>query len=182
MTKGQGLVIFFTGLSGSGKTTLANLLGSKLMNIYGRDVKILDGDDVRKLLCSELGFSKKHRNLNIKRIGYVASIIAGFNGVAICSAIAPYDAARKDVRKMVENNYGKFILVYLSTPLDVCEERDPKGLYKKARDGKLKKFTGISDPYEIPSDADVVINTNKHTEDNYIDQILEELKKRRLLD
>ena len=172
MIRGQGLVVFFTGLSGSGKTTLADLLAKKLINIYNRDSKILDGDQVRKLLCSELGFSKKHRNLNIKRIGYVASIIAKFKGIAICAAIAPYDVMRKEVRKMVENSYGTFILIYLSTPLDVCEMRDPKGLYKKVREGTIKKFTGISDPYETPTDAELVINTDEHTHISAVESIL----------
>lgn len=181
MTKRQGFVVFFTGLSGSGKTTLANLLASKLINIHDRDTEILDGDQVRKLLCSELGFSKKHRDLNIRRIGYVASIIAKFNGVAICAAIAPYDAIRKGVRKTVENSYGKFILIYLSTPLAVCERRDPKGLYKKARKGTIKKFTGISDPYEVPTDSDIVIDTNEQTQNDAVDSILKYLLNVKLL-
>lgn len=181
MTKWKGCVVFFTGLSGSGKTTLADLLAKKLINIYGRDAEVLDGDQVRKLLCSELGFSKKHRNLNIKRIGYVASIIAKFNGIAICAAISPYDSSRKEVRRMVENNYGEFILVHLSTPLAVCERRDTKGLYKKARKGTIKQFTGISDPYEVPTDADIVINTEEWTKIGAIDYILKDLRTRKVI-
>ncbi len=154
----QGVTIFFTGLSGSGKSTIANVLLTKFLEVGGRPVTILDGDIVRKHLSSELGFSKEHRDINIRRIGYVASEITKNGGIAICAPIAPYDSVRKQVRQMVEP-YGGFVLVHVATPLETCEQRDRKGLYAKARAGIVKEFTGISDPYEAPADAEVVINT-----------------------
>jgi sulfate adenylyltransferase len=154
----QGVTIFFTGLSGSGKSTIANVLLTKFLEMGGRPVTILDGDLVRKHLSSELGFSKEHRDINIRRIGYVASEITKNGGIAICAPIAPYDAVRKHVRQMIEP-YGGFILVHIATPIETCEERDRKGLYAKARAGIVKEFTGVSDPYEAPTDAEVVINT-----------------------
>ncbi len=154
----QGVTIFFTGLSGSGKSTIANVLLTKFLEMGGRPVTILDGDLVRKHLSSELGFSKEHRDINIRRIGYVASEITKNGGIAICAPIAPYDATRKHVRQMIEP-YGGFILVHVATPIETCEARDRKGLYAKARAGIVKEFTGISDPYEVPSNAEVVINT-----------------------
>jgi sulfate adenylyltransferase len=154
----QGVTIFFTGLSGSGKSTIANVLLTKFLETGGRPVTILDGDLVRKHLSSELGFSKEHRDINIRRIGYVASEITKNGGIAICAPIAPYDATRKHVRQLIEP-YGGFILVHVATPIETCEERDRKGLYAKARAGIVKEFTGISDPYEVPTDAEVVINT-----------------------
>ena len=154
----QGVTIFFSGLSGAGKSTIANVLLIKFLEMGARPVTLLDGDLVRKHLSSELGFSKKHRDINIRRIGYVASEITKNRGIAICAPIAPYDVTRKEVRAMIEP-LGGFIMVYLSTPVEVCERRDRKGLYAKARAGILKEFTGISDPYEEPKDAEIVINT-----------------------
>jgi sulfate adenylyltransferase len=154
----QGLTVFFSGLSGAGKSTIANVLLIKFLEMGGRPVTLLDGDLVRKHLSSELGFSKEHRDINIRRIGYVASEITKNGGIAICAPIAPYDSTRKDVRGMIEP-FGGFILVHLSTSVDVCEQRDRKGLYAKARAGILKEFTGISDPYEEPTDAEVTVNT-----------------------
>ncbi len=154
----QGVTIFFTGLSGSGKSTIANVLLTKFLEMGGRPVTILDGDLVRKHLSSELGFSKEHRDINIRRIGYVASEITKNGGIAICAPIAPYDSVRKHVRQMIEP-YGGFILVHVATPIETCEQRDRKGLYAKARAGIVKEFTGISDPYEVPGDAEVAINT-----------------------
>jgi sulfate adenylyltransferase len=154
----QGVTIFFTGLSGSGKSTIANVLLTKFLEMGGRPVTILDGDLVRKHLSSELGFSKEHRDINIRRIGYVASEITKNGGIAICAPIAPYDSVRKQVREMIAP-HGGFILVHVATPVDTCEQRDRKGLYAKARAGIIKEFTGISDPYETPTDAEVTINT-----------------------
>ena len=154
----QGVTIFFTGLSGSGKSTIANVLLTKFLEVGGRPVTILDGDLVRKHLSSELGFSKEHRDINIRRIGYVASEITKNGGIAICAPIAPYDSVRKQVREMIEP-FGGFVLVYVATPIETCEQRDRKGLYAKARAGIIKEFTGISDPYEAPEKAEVVINT-----------------------
>jgi len=156
----QGVTIFFTGLSGSGKSTIANVLMTKFLEMGGRPVTILDGDLVRKNLSSELGFSKEHRDINIRRIGYVASEITKNGGIAICAPIAPYEATRKAVRQMIEP-HGGFILVHIATTVEVCEQRDRKGLYAKARAGILKEFTGISDPYEVPEKAEVVINTGE---------------------
>ena len=154
----QGVTIFFSGLSGAGKSTIANVLLIKFLEMGGRPVTLLDGDLVRQHLSSELGFSKEHRDINIRRIGYVASEITKNRGIAICAPIAPYDVTRKEVRAMIEP-LGGFVMVHLSTPVEVCERRDRKGLYAKARAGILKEFTGVSDPYEEPQDAEIVINT-----------------------
>ena len=167
----QGVTVFFTGLSGSGKSTIANVLLTKFLETGGRPVTLLDGDLVRKHLSSELGFSKEHRDINIRRIGYVASEITKNGGIAICAPIAPYDAVRKQVRSMVEP-LGGFILVHVSTPLETCEQRDRKGLYAKARAGIVKEFTGISDPYEEPKDAEVVINTADLTPEESAQEII----------
>ena len=154
----QGFTVFFTGLSGSGKSTIANALMVKFLEMGGRPVTILDGDLVRKNLSSELGFSKEHRDINIRRIGYVASEITKNGGIAVCAPIAPYEATRKAVRDMIEP-FGGFILIHVATTVEVCEQRDRKGLYAKARAGILKEFTGISDPYEVPVKADMTIDT-----------------------
>ena len=172
----QGLTIFFTGLSGSGKSTIANVLMTKFLEAGGRPVTMLDGDLVRKHLSSELGFSKEHRDINIRRIGYVASEITKNGGIAICAPIAPYDATRKHVRQMIEP-YGGFILVHIATSVDVCEQRDRKGLYAKARAGILKEFTGISDPYEVPPDAEVTINTAELSPEEAAQEIILHLER-----
>src|SRR5207237_1224196 len=150
--------VFFTGLSGSGKSTVANVLQVKLLERGGRSLSVLDGDLVRRNLSSELGFSREHRDLNIRRIGYVAAEITKAGGIAICAPIAPYDATRKQVRAMIEPQ-GGFLLVHLATSIETCEARDRKGLYAKARAGIVKEFTGVSDPYEEPADAELVIDT-----------------------
>ncbi|MGH2795025.1 MAG: bifunctional sulfate adenylyltransferase/adenylylsulfate kinase [Actinomycetota bacterium] len=172
----QGLTVFFTGLSGSGKSTIANALFVKFLEMGGRPVTMLDGDLVRKNLSSELGFSREHRDINIRRIGYVASEITKNSGVAICAPIAPYDSIRKEVRGMIEP-LGGFILVYVATPLEICEQRDRKGLYAKARAGILKEFTGISDPYEEPIDADITIDTTELTPEEAAQQIILHLER-----
>jgi sulfate adenylyltransferase len=167
----QGFTVFFTGLSGSGKSTIANALMVKLLEMGGRPVTLLDGDLVRKHLSSELGFSKEHRDINIRRIGWTAFVITKNGGIALCAPIAPYDATRKDVRSGVETA-GGFILVHVATSLELCEERDRKGLYAKARAGVLKEFTGISDPYEEPEDAEVTIDTADMTPDEAAQEII----------
>jgi sulfate adenylyltransferase len=172
----QGVTIFFTGLSGSGKSTIANVLLTKFLEIGGRPVTLLDGDLVRKHLSSELGFSKEHRDINIRRIGYVASEITKNGGIAICAPIAPYDAVRKQVRQMIEP-HGGFIMVHVATPLETCEQRDRKGLYAKARAGIVKEFTGISDPYEAPADADVVIDTTELSPEESSQEIILHLER-----
>ena len=155
----QGITLFFTGLSGSGKSTLANIIYAKLVEAGGRPVSLLDGDIVRRNLSSELGFSKAHRDLNIRRIGFVASEITKNGGVAICAPIAPYTETRRAVREMIEA-HGAFIEIHVSTPLDICESRDRKGLYAKARKGLIPEFTGISDPYEVPAHPELRIDTS----------------------
>jgi len=172
----QGVTIFFTGLSGSGKSTIANVLLTKFLEVGGRPVTILDGDLVRKNLSSELGFSKEHRDINIRRIGYVASEITKNGGIAICAPIAPYEATRQFVRQMIEP-HGGFILVHIATGVDVCEQRDRKGLYAKARAGILKEFTGISDPYEAPAKAEVTINTGELSPEEAAQEIILHLER-----
>jgi sulfate adenylyltransferase len=167
----QGFTVFFTGLSGAGKSTIASVLLVKLLETGGRPVTLLDGDVVRKNLSSELSFSKEHRDINIRRIGFVASEITKNGGIAICAPIAPYDSVRQEVRSTVEPG-GGFVLVHVATPIEVCEERDRKGLYAKARAGLIKEFTGISDPYEDPTDADVVIDTTSLSPEEAAQEIL----------
>jgi sulfate adenylyltransferase len=155
----RGVVVFFTGLSGSGKSTLARDLRDALLERGDRTVSLLDGDQVRRLLSAGLTFSREDRDLNIARIGYVAAEVARHGGIAICAPIAPYAAARARVRKMVSET-GDFVLVHVSTPLEACEARDRKGLYAQARAGIIGSFTGITDPYEEPDDADLAIDTS----------------------
>jgi sulfate adenylyltransferase len=171
----QGFTVFFTGLSGSGKSTVANALMVKLMEMGGRPVTLLDGDLVRKHLSSELGFSKEHRDLNIQRIGYVASEITKNGGIAICAPIAPYAATRKLVREMVEP-LGGFIEVHVATSIEVCEARDRKGLYAKARAGIIKGFTGVSDPYETPENPEMRLDTAELSPDMSAHRIIIKLE------
>jgi sulfate adenylyltransferase len=152
----RGFTVFFTGLSAAGKSTIAQELAARLADEGSRAVTMLDGDVVRRMLSSELGFSKEHRDLNIRRIAWVAAEITKAGGAAICAPIAPYDAMRKEARRIV-SEHGRFVLVYVATPIEVCEQRDPKGLYAKARAGEIAHFTGVSDPYEVPDDAEIVI-------------------------
>ena len=176
-----GITLFFTGLSGSGKSTLAGIMRAKLIENGQRPVTLLDGDIVRQNLSSELGFSRAHRDLNIRRIGFVANEISKNGGVAICAPIAPYRTIRREIRGLIEQ-HGVFIEIYLSTPLAVCEERDRKGLYAKARAGEIPQFTGISDPYESPERAELVIDTSKATPTQACRQILDHLTGRGLVD
>jgi len=157
--KKQGFTLFFTGLSGSGKSTLAKIIYGKLVEGGRRPATLLDGDIVRQNLSSELGFSKVHRDLNIRRIGYVASEITKNGGIAICAPIAPYRQTRRAVRELIEER-GAFIEIHVATSLEVCEARDRKGLYAKARKGIIPEFTGISDPYETPEHAELSIDTS----------------------
>ena len=171
----QGFTVFFSGLSGSGKSTIANILRVKLSERGGRKVTLLDGDLVRKSLSSELTFSREHRNINILRIGFVAAEVTKHGGIAICAPIAPYDSIRKQVRAGI-TPHGGFVLVHVATPLEVCEERDRKGLYAMARAGKIKEFTGISDPYEEPDDAELVIQTTELSAEQACDRVIEYLE------
>jgi len=171
----QGFTVFFTGLSGSGKSTIASALMVKLMELGGRRVTLLDSDVVRKNLSSELGFSKEHRDLNILRIGYVASEITKNGGIAICAPIAPYTATRRSVRDLIDP-LGGFVEIHVATPIEVCETRDRKGLYAKARAGLIKGFTGIDDPYEDPADPEMRIDTSNLTPDLAAHSILIKLE------
>ena len=160
----QGLTVFFTGLSGSGKSTIANALMVKLLEAGGRPVTLLDGDIVRKNLSSELTFSKEHRDLNIQRIGFVASEITHHGGTVICAAISPYRATRDRCRGMVGPD--RFLEVFQDTPLEICEARDTKGLYARARAGLVKGVTGIDDPYEPPAAPEVSLGAGPSPEEN----------------
>ena len=171
----QGFTVFFTGLSGSGKSTLARALAARLMEMGGRSVTLLDGDIVRRNLSSELGFSKAHRDINVRRIGFVASEITKNRGIAICAPIGPYQQTRRDVRAMIEA-VGGFVEIYVSTPIATCESRDRKGLYAKARAGLIPEFTGVSDPYEVPEKPELAIDTTNLGIDEAVQQVLLKLE------
>ena len=171
----QGLVLFFTGLSGSGKSTLARALHDVILEQGERTVTSLDGDVVRRNLSAGLTFSKEDRETNIRRIGWVAAEISRHGGVAICSPIAPFDSTRKQVRQMVDEAGGAFVLIHVATPLEECERRDRKGLYAKARAGEIPEFTGISSPYEEPQDAAVRVDTTGRTIEDALDDVLRHL-------
>lgn len=172
----QGFTVFFTGLSGAGKSTLARALAARLMEMGGRSVTLLDGDIVRRHLSSELGFSKAHRDINVRRIGFVASEITKNRGIAICAPIAPYQQTRRDVRAMIEQ-VGGFVEVHVSTPIETCESRDRKGLYAKARAGLIPEFTGVSDPYEIPETPELAIDTTHLGIGEAVQQVLLKLER-----
>ena len=169
---GDGRTVFFTGLSGSGKSTVARAVVERLAG--SRSITLLDGDVVRTHLSKGLGFSAEDRDINIRRIGWVAAEVTKHGGLAVCAPIAPYDATRKWVRATVEaaGGPGSFLLVWISTPLEVCEQRDVKGLYAKARRGEITGFTGIDDPYEAPVDAELVIDSSQVALDDAVDQVL----------
>ena len=171
----QGFTVFFTGLSGSGKSTIANALMVKMLERGGRPVTLLDGDVVRTHLSKGLGFSQEDRSTNVQRIGYVASEITKHRGIAICAPIAPYEADRRANRKRIAQ-YGGYVEVFVDTPLEVCEQRDVKGLYAKARAGIIKGFTGIDDPYEAPTDAEIVCDTTRYSAEECAEQVLAKLE------
>ncbi|MFI6296074.1 adenylyl-sulfate kinase [Nonomuraea sp. NPDC050790] len=172
----RGLVVFFTGLSGSGKSTIARGLRDALLEEGGRTITYLDGDVVRHLLSKGLTFSKEDRDLNIRRIGFVAAETARHGGLAICAPIAPYARTRDEVRAMVEGVGADFLLVHVATPLEECERRDRKGLYAKARAGAIPSFTGVSDPYEEPEDADLTIDTTHLSIEAAVSRVLDTLR------
>jgi len=172
----QGFTVFLTGLSGSGKSTIAKVLLSKFLEIGDRPVTLLDGDIVRRHLSSELGFSKEHRDINVRRIGYVASEITKNRGIALCAPIGPYRVTRRQIREMIEQ-YGGFVEVHVATPIEECEKRDRKGIYAKARAGLIKGFTGVDDPYEEPERPEVRIDTTEITPEEATQEILLELQK-----
>lgn len=171
----RGFTVFFSGLSGSGKSTICNALQSRLMELDDRPLTVLDGDIVRTHLSSELNFSKEHRSLNIRRIGYVASQITKCHGIALCAPIAPYESDRKANRDLI-SNLGGYIEVFVSTPIEICEARDRKGLYAKARKGIVKGFTGIDDPYEQPQNPELILDTSKLSVSDCVEQIITYLR------
>jgi sulfate adenylyltransferase len=173
---GQGFTVFLTGLSGAGKSTIAQVLFARFLEMGDRPVTLLDGDIVRRHLSSELGFSKEHRDVNVRRIGFVASEITKNRGIAICAPIAPYRLSRRQIREMIEE-YGGFIEVHVATPLEVCERRDRKGIYAKARAGLIKGFTGVDDPYENPEKSEVQVDTTDMTPDEAAQEVLLELQR-----
>jgi sulfate adenylyltransferase len=180
LRKKEGLVIFMTGLSGAGKSTIAYYLQERLLELTNNKITILDGDEIRENLSKGLGFSKEDRDTNIKRIGYVASLISKHGGICIVPCIAPYEETRKYFRSLCEKQ-GRFIEIYVSTPLNVCEERDVKGLYKDVRAGKIKNFTGVDDPYEVPVSSDIIIDTTNKTLPETVNYIIENIKIRNYL-
>jgi sulfate adenylyltransferase len=171
----QGVCVWFTGLSGAGKSTTGDLLTALVME-RGRQVTVLDGDVVRTHLSAGLGFSKQDRDVNIRRIGFVAAEIVRHGGIAVCAAVSPYRATRGDVRNMVGSD--RFIEVFVDTPLAVCEDRDSKGMYAKARRGEIKDFTGIDDPYESPEHPEITIDTVAHSAEANARRILDILLSR----
>ncbi|MDB4859667.1 bifunctional sulfate adenylyltransferase/adenylylsulfate kinase [Candidatus Marinimicrobia bacterium] len=176
----QGFTLFFTGLSGSGKSTIANGVLSKLLEKGDRKTTLLDGDIVRTHLSSELGFSKEHRDINVKRIGYVASEITKNGGIAICAPIAPFEGPRIENRNLIQQ-YGKYFEIYISTSVEECTKRDTKGLYAKALAGELKGFTGINDPYESPENPDLKIDTEHMTPEESVQEVILFLEKKGLI-
>lgn len=166
----EGLTIWFTGLSGAGKSTIANLLVDRLEGM-GRRVELLDGDEIRKNLSSGLGFSKADRDANIRRIGFVAKLLSRNGVIAITAAISPYRETRDEARREIRH----FVEVFVDCPLDICEQRDVKGLYARARSGEIQQFTGISDPYEPPSNAEVTVHTDRESPEQSVEKILSRL-------
>lgn len=167
----HGTTVFITGLPGAGKSTLAERLCGRFTGRFGLPVTLLDGDEVRRVLSSELGFSREHRELNLVRVGYVAREVTKHGGMAVCALIAPYTASRRKVRKDIEHA-GNFVEVYVATPPGICELRDEKGHYAKARAGEIANFTGISDPYEIPERAEVTVDMSGQTPDEAADAVI----------
>lgn len=167
----RGFTLFMTGLSGAGKSTLAQKVSERVQAEYRRPTTILDGDIVREMLSSGLTFSRADRELNIRRIGYVAGEVTKHGGICICAAIAPFRSSRAEVRARV-SQLGGFYEIYVATPLAVCESRDPKGLYKKARRGEIKGFTGVDDPFEVPESPDLSIDTSKLAPEESVRRIL----------
>ena len=180
MSSNKGFTLWFTGLSGSGKSTLAQFL-TPILQEKGCKVEILDGDEVRENLSKGLGFSKEDRDTNIRRIGYVANMLSRNGVVAITAAISPYKEVRDECRKMAQASKASFVEIYVDAPLEVVEKRDTKGLYKKARAGIIKNFTGISDPYEAPVKAEVVVRTGEESIEASAKKILDYLMKQGLL-
>ena len=170
----QGFTLFFTGLSGSGKSTIAKAVSVKLAELQERPLTILDGDVIRHHLSSELGFSKEHRAINVRRVGFVASEITKNRGIAICPMIAPYEVDRRYNRELI-SQFGTFIEIYISTPVDTCAARDTKGFYQLAMEGKITGFTGVNDPYEEPQNPEIRIDTSLYSLSDAVDIVLDYL-------
>lgn len=180
MTKREkGAVLWFTGLSGAGKTTIANNL-SDFFQKNGIRSELLDGDVVRKLISNDLGFSKEDRNKNIERAVYVAHLLCKHGVIVLATFISPYRHQREFARSVIERE-GNFVEIFVKAPLDICEKRDVKGLYRLARAGEISHFTGISDPYEAPESADLVISTDQMTIDQSVERVIQYLKDRKIL-
>lgn len=177
----KGVTILFTGLSGAGKTTVAEALCAKIKEYTKCYVTLLDGDIVRQILSAGLGFSREDREMNVQRVGFVAAEIARHGGLVICALIAPYSSSRYKVRNMASAN-GNYVEVFVSTPVNICEKRDPKGLYAKARQGLIKNFTGIDDPYEIPEEPEISIDTSEMTVDEAVNKVMEFLLENEYID
>jgi sulfate adenylyltransferase len=175
-----GFVLFFTGLPSSGKSTIAKAVAARLPACGRPRLTYLDGDEVRALLSKGLGFSKEDRDLNVRRVGFVAAEVAKHGGAAICALVSPYDSVRREIREMAER-WARFVLVYVATPVDVCAERDPKGLYARARAGEVPAFTGVSDPYETPTDANLVVDNSTQTPEAAADQVVAYLRQTGLI-
>lgn len=176
-----GTAFLFTGLSGAGKSTIAQLLLARLQEVQDRSITFLDGDEIREHLSKGLGFSKEDRDENVKRVGYVASEVVKHGGIAICSLIAPYREARRYARSRIEQ-YGDFIEIFVDTSVEECERRDTKGLYKKAREGIIKNFTGIDDPYEVPERPELILKTEEASPEELVEHILKYLRTRNIID
>lgn len=172
----KGFTLFLTGLSGAGKTTIAEALATRLMELQERKISLLDGDVIRQYLSNDLGFSKKDRSINVRRVGFVAQEITKHGGIALCSLISPYQEDRQHNRDYI-SSVGGYIEIYVATPLAVCEDRDPKGLYAKVREGVITNFTGIDDPYEVPQDPEMVIDTSQVSLEQAVEMIVEYLKR-----
>jgi sulfate adenylyltransferase len=176
----RGAAILITGYPAAGKTTLARALSTQIERKFGRPVSLLDGDEVRRVLSSELGYTREHRQLNCLRHAYIAAEACRHGGLAVCAMIAPYAADRAEMRQMV-TKFGSFVEVHLATPLVVCEQRDPKGLYARARAGKLTHMTGVDDPYEVPQKPELALDGSRFTVDELVGMVIGYLKKKRLL-
>jgi sulfate adenylyltransferase len=177
----RGCAVLITGLPAAGKTTLGRSLARAIEQRCGRTVSLLDGDEVRRLLSSELGFSREHRRLNVLRHGYLAAEIARHGGIALCALIAPYAEDRAAVRAMV-SRHGAFLEVYLSTPLEVCERRDPKGLYARARRGEIRQMTGVDDPYEPPRAPEIALDGSALSVDQMTESVMQLMREHGVLD
>ncbi len=175
-SKPEGFVLWMTGLPGSGKSTLAQLLSQRLKDEYGRYVEVLDGDEIRKGLSRDLGLSREDREEHNHRVSYVAKVLSRNGVIAITALISPYKSSRDAAREMIGKE--RFVETYIKAPLEICEERDPKGLYAKARKGEINNMTGIQDPYEVPADPDLVVDTTKSSPEGSVSEVIRVLQEK----